>query len=216
MKIISIDPSTRDVGWALVNNLLRDENGVWDNSKADWKWGHWKIGSHSLTFKFREIVEWMIIEFGGVDEDDWLVLEWPAFFGSAKGQIAAQQGHTINLAGVDAYIAGFFRLPPMNVHLVTANQWKGNLPKEITRMRFFRALGQKQIYKINHNAVDAVMLLHEFCKRRKIAWKINSSSVELDDSHVEYQPEPNYGPSIAAHFRKVLGLEESPNESDNS
>jgi hypothetical protein len=122
----------------------------------------------------------MIIEFDGLDPEDWLVLEWPAYFGSAKGQVAAMQGHTINLAAVDAYIAGFFRLKPQDWHLVTATQWKGNVPKEITRMRFFKALGQKQIYKVNHNAVDAVMLLHTFCTRRKIVFKIYSSTVELE------------------------------------
>src|SRR6516225_3352276 len=100
MKIVSIDPSINDVGWAVVDRLERSESGVWDNSKADWRWGHWKIGSNSMTFKWREIVEWIIVEAGGLDpECDWLVMEWPAYFGSAKGQVAAQQGHTINLAG---------------------------------------------------------------------------------------------------------------------
>lgn len=128
----------------------------------------------------------MIIEFDGVDPDeDWLVLEWPAFFGSARGQVAAQQGHTINLAGVDGYIAGFFRMPPKSTFLVTANQWKGNLPKEITRRRFFNALGIKKIFKINHNAVDAVMLLHEFCKRRNIVVRITTTKVELIQGELE-------------------------------
>lgn len=181
MKIVSIDPSIHHVGWAVVDGLKRDKDGVWDNSKADWKWGHWDIGSNSLTYKLREIVDWMIVEFDGLDpEEDWLVLEWPAFFGSAKGQVAAKQGYTINLAAVDAYIAGFFRIPPQNFHLVTATEWKGNIPKEITRMRFFKALGQPQIYKVNHNAIDAVMLLHTFCQRRGIVWKITSSTVELE------------------------------------
>jgi hypothetical protein len=187
MKIVSIDPSINDVGWCVVDGLQRDEDGVWDNSKVDWQWGHWKIRGNSLTYKLREIVEWMILSFDGLDADeDWLVLEWPAFFGSARGQVAAQQGHTINLAGVDGYIAGFFRLPPQNIHLVTANQWKGNLPKEITRKRFFHALGQKEIFKINHNTVDAVMLLHEFCKRRQIVWKITTTKVELIQDSPEF------------------------------
>lgn len=181
MKIVAIDPSINTVGWAVVDGLTRDEEtGVWDNSKADWKWGVWKISSNSLTYKLREIVEWMIIEFDGLDPDeDWLILEWPAFFGSAKGQVAAKQGYTINLAGVVGYIMGFFRMKPQNSFLITANEWKGNVPKEITRMRFFRALGVKQIYKVDHNAVDAVMLLHTFCQRRNIVVKITSTTVEL-------------------------------------
>lgn len=179
MKIVSIDPSINDVGWCVIDGLKRDGEGVWDNVGADWQWGHWKIGGNSLTYKLREIVEWMIVTFDGLNDEDWLVLEWPAFFGSAKGQIAAQQGHTLNLAGIDGYIAGFFRLPPQHIHFVTANQWKGNLPKAITLKRFMLALGVEHIFKINHNAVDAVMLLHEFCKRRQIVWKITTTKVEL-------------------------------------
>jgi hypothetical protein len=176
MKIVSIDPSVNHVGWAVCDGLTRDEHGVWDDSASDWRWGKWDIRSNSLTYKLREIVEWMIIEFDGLTEGDLLVLEWPAYFGSQKGQVAAQQGHTINLAAVDAYIAGFFRLPPQDVYLLTATEWKGNIPKEITRRRFFRALGQKKIFKIDHNAVDAVMLLHTFAKRKRITFRLVSST----------------------------------------
>jgi len=181
MKIVSIDPSINDVGWAMVKGLERDSDGVWDNSKADWSWGHWEIGSLALTFRLREIAEWVIMDCDGLDPDeDWLVIEWPAYFDSDRGQVAAKMGYTLGLAAVCAYIAGFFRMPPQNTHLLTATQWKGSVSKEVTRMRFFRALGQKQIYKVNHNAIDAVMLLHTFCKRRKIVWNITSTTVELE------------------------------------
>jgi hypothetical protein len=173
VKIVSIDPSINNVGWALVDGLTRDEHGVWDDSNTSWRWGDWKIGSNSLSYKLREIAEWMIVEFDGLDSDeDWLVLEYPAYFGSAKGQVAAQMGHTLGLATIDGYLPGFFRLPSGSFHFVTANQWKGNLSKEMTRKRFFHRLGVKQIYAVNHNAVDAVMLLHEFAKRRQITFKI--------------------------------------------
>lgn len=181
MKILSIDPSIKDVGFAVVKNLERNADGVWDNSKADWHWGHWQIDGLSLTYRLREIVEWIILEDLALNpEEDWLVMEWPAYFGSEKGQVAAQMGYTLGLAAVCAYIAAFFRMPPDNTHLITANQWKGNVNKNITRMRFFKALGQPLIYKVNHNAVDAVMLLHEFCKRKKIVWNITSTTVELE------------------------------------
>lgn len=178
MKILSIDPSVREVGWATVDGLYREDDVIRDD-RADWRWGCWKIQSMSYTYRLREIVEWIILEAGGLDPDeDWLVCEWPAYFDSMAGHVAAKAGHTINLAGIDCYIAGFFRLPWQNIHLITATKWKGSVSKEITRRRFFRHMGIKQIYKIDHNAVDAVMMLLEFCKRRGLSFKIVSKTME--------------------------------------
>lgn len=176
MKIVSIDPSVNRVGWAICKDLYQDADDVWHDDKSDWDWGYWDISGNSLSFKLREVAEWCILTFGGIEQDDILVLEWPAFFGSEKGQVAASMGHTLGLAAVDAYIAGFFRLPPNNVKFITANQWKGNISKEITRKRFFHRLGQKQIFKVDHNAVDAVMLLHEYARRARITFRITSST----------------------------------------
>jgi hypothetical protein len=76
------------------------------------------------------------------------------------------------------YIAGFFRLPWQNIHFITATKWKGSVSKEITRRRFFKHMGIKQIYTIDHNAVDAVMMLLEFCKRKQLTFKIVSKTME--------------------------------------
>lgn len=173
MNLISIDPSINNVGWAVVAGLERDaETGVWDDSKALWRYGNWIVSAHSLQAKWVEIVEYMIMEFDVNPECDEIVLEWPMYFGTEKGQVAAQQGHTLNLAGIDGYIAGYFRLPWRQIHLITAPQWKGSVSKEITKMRFFRAMGVKHIFKVDHNAVDAVMMLFEYCKRKKITFKL--------------------------------------------
>jgi hypothetical protein len=178
VKIVSIDPSINNVGWAKIEGLTRDADGVWDLTNENWSWGMWKIGSNSFTFKLKEIVEWIILECDGLTEEDWLVAEWPAYFDSMAGHVAAKAGHTINLAGIDCYIAGFFRLPWQNIHFITATKWKGSVSKEITRMRFFRHMGIKQIYTIDHNAVDAVMMLLEFCRRKRISSQIISKTME--------------------------------------
>jgi hypothetical protein len=178
MKIVSIDPSVNRVGWAVVDGLRKDEDGVWHDENADWKFGYWNLGSLSLQFKFKELTEWMILTFGGLNEDDILIVEWPGYFEAARGQIAAQKGYTINLAAMCAYVAGYFRLPWENWVPIKPSQWKGSVPKEITRMRFFKAMGIPQIYKIDHNAVDAVMMLLEFCKRKRITAKIVSQTAQ--------------------------------------
>jgi hypothetical protein len=171
INIFAIDPSLLDCGWAKVENLIRDENGVWHDDDAKWTYGNWKIQGHQFTFKLQEIVDWCMLNIG-CDETWWMVGEWPAYYGTRSGQISAMQGNTINLGAIVAFIAGYFHIHPANLHLLTATQWKGTVPKEITKMRFFKILGVGPAYKVNHNAVDAIMLLHEFCRRRKISFRM--------------------------------------------
>ncbi len=177
-KILALDPSVNEVGWAVVTGMWRDEDGVWHDENAEWKWGMWKLSALSYTFKLHELREYIDLWLGGLEEGDLFVGEWPAFFDNMRGNVAAKKGYTIDLAGILCYIMGYYRLPWQSICLLTAAQWKGNLPKEITKMRFFKALGV-QAYKVDHNAVDACMLLWEFCKRRKITMKITPAVDQL-------------------------------------
>lgn len=161
----------------MVTGLTHDDEG-WHDDDAIWSWGNWKISSNSYTFKLREIVDFIVVSCGGLEEDDHLVAEWPMYFDSARGNASAKDGHTINLAGINCYIAGFFRLPWRSIHFITAAAWKGSISKEITRMRFFKALGVKQIYTVNHNAVDAVMILLQHCKSRRVTSRIVKYATE--------------------------------------
>ena len=171
INLFAIDPSLNDVGWAKVVGLIRDDDGVWHDDNAVWTYGHWVVNAHQFVFRLMEIVEYCMLDIG-CDESWWYIAEWPTYYGTRSGQISAMQGNTINLGAVVSYIAGYFRFHPANVHLLTATQWKGTVPKEITKMRFFKILGVDKAYKVNHNAVDAIMLLHEFCRRRKISFRM--------------------------------------------
>lgn len=177
-KILALDPSVNTVGWACVFKLWRDEDDVVHDDEAEWKWGMWELMSASYTFKLHELTEYIDLWIGGIEEGDLFVGEWPAFFDNMRGNVAAKKGYTIDLAGILCYIAGWYRLPWQSIAFLTAAQWKGNLPKEITKMRFFRALGVRA-HKVDHNAVDACMLLWEFCKRRKITFKITPAIDQL-------------------------------------
>lgn len=200
MKIGTIDPSINEVGWAVLDGVEKDSDGVWHDDNADWRWGMWKITSNSLPFKLKEITERMIIEFGGLGPEDIFVAEWPMFFDAQRGHIAAKAGHTINLSAVDAYIAGYFRIRPENVYFITAAQWKGSVSKEITRMRFFKHMGIKQIYTVDHNAVDAVMMLLEFCKRKRITFKIISATMPPYEQEAEEEAKPTPPPRSRVSF----------------
>jgi len=184
VKIFSFDPSILNCGWACVSGLYRKDKVI-QTDKCSWAYGNWKLQGHSLSAKMQEIVEYIILEVGGInaDEGDWCILEWPAFFSSEKGQIAAQMGHTLNLAGLDGYVAGYFRLPWRNFHFITANQWKGSVSKNITWMRFCKVMGIKGVHKVDHNAVDAFMMLHQFCKNKGIIDKV----IRMTDANLEIE-----------------------------
>ncbi len=182
MKIVSLDPSINETGWACLKGMERKDDRVWDDTNSDWSWGVFKLKGISLSYKLKELVEYMIMEFDGLDEEDWLVVEWPQYFNQPRGQVSIMQGHLFNLAAIDTYVAGYFRLPPQNWFPITAPNWKGSVSKEITRRRFFKAMGLPQIYKVNHNAVDAVMMLLEFARRKRITNRIISSAMSHLDS----------------------------------
>lgn len=174
-KILALDPSINRCGWALIDNLQRCKStGVWDGSEAVWKWGYWDLHTTLLSSKARELVDYIIMDTDGLDADagDILIAEFPQYFDSGRGNIAAKEGWTINLAALDFYVFGFFRLPWKQFAPVFPSQWKGNLSKEITRRRFFRELGEKKIFKIDHNTVDAVMILLDWCKKHGVTNRI--------------------------------------------
>lgn len=144
MKILAIDPSVNSVGWA-----------TYDTETEEYQWGMWSI--HGLNYKMRctDIRQYIEAEIGEFDK---LLCEWPAFYGGDKGAVAAQQGYTINLAGVAMYIAGWFHISHQNLELITAPMWKGQVPKAVTARRFYQTFDVK-MRDVDHNAIDATMML---------------------------------------------------------
>ncbi len=98
-----------------------------------------------------------------IGEFDVLVCEWPMFYEGEKGQTSARQGHTINLAGIAMFIAGWFQVPFKNLYLYTAPQWKGTVSKQVTAKRFLKLFGEEYM-GTDHNAIDAIMLGIHHCK----------------------------------------------------
>lgn len=181
-KIVAIDPSINRVGWACLENVSRDSEGLWNAEDGKWTWGYWDLSCNSLSFKLKELSDFMILTFDGLEADqgDILIVEWPQYFDQMRGQIAAKEGHTLNLAAIDAYLYGYFRLPWRQWQPIFPSKWKGNLSKDITRMRFFREIGAKKHYRIDHNTVDAVMLLLWWCKTHGVTNKIINYSVTIE------------------------------------
>lgn len=151
MKILAIDPSVNQCGWATVEIT---------ETSAEFKWGMWEISGINFQMRCADIRDYIISDVGEFDE---FVGEWPMYYDSEKGRVAAKQGFTINLAGIVMFIAGWFQIIHQRLHLYTAPEWKGTVPKAVTARRFFKVFGVDSA-TVDHNAVDATMMLHFHCK----------------------------------------------------
>lgn len=153
-RILAIDPSVMNrLGWSLLE-LEWDEAGVL--LKEDWSWGAWELSGMNFLMRCVDARSYIEAEIGEFDE---LVVEWPMYYDSAKGQVAARQGYTINLAGIAMYLVGWFQLPHQQVFLYTAPDWKGTVPKQVTARRFYK-LFNINVMTVDHNAIDATMMLY--------------------------------------------------------
>lgn len=152
MKLLTLDPSVNNVGWALFNTLAKTQ-------RTAWTFGTWHPVGHNLEMKITDLVQTIGMHIG---EFDFLCTERPAFFSSERGQIAAHQNYTIDLAAVAYYVAGWYHMDHRRHWAITAAQWKGTVNKQITARRFFRAFRHIKATELDEHAIDAIML-GRFC-----------------------------------------------------
>lgn len=167
--ILSIDPSTVRVGWASLRLPLDAECAY--RLKAGWQYGSIKLNGDILSDKMR-CLDPLFERCGAISH---LVVELPTFFNSEAGRIAVREGHIIKLSIMLGYIMGRLDLWEPDVTMYTPAQWKGMVPKDVTRKKFFRtfkdaavmdAWGRRLTY--DHDTIDAIMMLHHFLTRVKM------------------------------------------------
>lgn len=129
----------------------------------NWNWGAWEL--NGLNFKMRCHDLCNHIEEAGMDDFDELVLEWPTYYASEKGDTASKKDTTLFLAGIAMFVAGYFRVPARNLHIITAPMWKGQTEKAVTARRFLKLFGEEYA-RTDHNAIDAIMMLYKFVQKR--------------------------------------------------
>ena len=106
-----------------------------------------------------------------------LALEYPTFFGSTRGKIAATQGYTLDLAGMVGYLAGSFEVRAEQVTLWKPEQWKGSVPKTVTQAKFIRLYGKDADYVVRNysdDTIDAIMIAEFWLNlffRGKFSWQ---------------------------------------------
>lgn len=174
--VLAIDPSMNTLGWAAYNLNLGQNR--YDIDSDAWRFGLVRPQARTLDFpqfnwedafyKLRRgLGDWQPTHFAS---------EWPDFFNSTKGKIAATQGYTINLAGQVGYIAGRLGLPPDYMTLWKPYKWKGSVPKSVTQEKFIRLFGEgaKSIVRnYSDDVIDAIMIAEFWLTlyhREKFPW----------------------------------------------
>jgi hypothetical protein len=162
--ILAIDPSTIRVGWATLRLPL--ESHCTHLLGAGWHYGSHDVRGNDLPSRMRSLEPLLdlISQHGHVSH---LVVEQPTFFNSEAGRVAAREGHIIRLSIMLGYIMGRLDLYGPNVTMYTPAQWKGMVPKDITRKKFYRTFKDAAKLDIwgttlryDHDTVDAIMMLH--------------------------------------------------------
>lgn len=183
--LLAIDPSVRSLGWAIVNlNKAVDleyydltTEGLWDYGlvqmestrgvdpsiiKHRWKQAYYQIRAN---LDLEDI------------EPTHFASEWPMFFNSTKGHIAAMQNYTVGLASMVGYLAGQFNFKAGHITLWTPLQWKGSVPKHVTRNRFVQCFGkpaEKLAGRLSDDVIDAIMIAKYWLslyEREKFRWQ---------------------------------------------
>jgi hypothetical protein len=172
-RILSIDPSVNNLGYAYFDMGA----GEHPYNLSGWEYGtlylHGKWIQHRWRDAYRQLSERLD---GSIPTH--LACEWPSFFNTEKGIIAAKMGYTLDLASIVGYLTGKFQIKADYVALWTPGQWKGQVPKSVTLNKFVRLFGEgaRKAIKlgIGDDTVDAIMILEhwlELYNREKFSWQ---------------------------------------------
>jgi hypothetical protein len=169
--LLAIDPSVNNLGWACYDFSRGEPYDI-----SNWSYGLIHPKGKHLQHKWKDAYLQLREHFRAVKPTHY-ACEWPMYFGGEKGKIAAQEGYTINIAGMAAFIAGRFQIRGEFISLWTPVQWKGSVPKYVTERKFIRLFGEqaRRIAKIESNdVIDAIMIAEfwiDLYLREKFSWQ---------------------------------------------
>lgn len=178
--LLSIDPSVRSMGWATVNLNNAQGNDWYDINNID-LWNYSLITmepTKHIQYRWEQAVQQLreTFEVDGVVPTHFAA-EWPMFFNSMKGRIAAQENYTVGLASMVGYIAAAFEFDSRHITLWTPAQWKGMTSKAVTRNRFLMYFGEgarSLARTASDDVIDAIMIARYWLTiydRKKFRWQ---------------------------------------------
>lgn len=148
MNHIAIDPSVNNIGVASYYQ----------------EGGKGMVSTHVLNppKEPKDCIHYLRVMLGRLGKTDELIVEYPTFFASTKGRVAAQQGYTIDLGFIVGLCCAI--IPAKRIRLPTPMQWKGNTPKEIVGKRYTEWTG------VNYKTITD----HEYEAAMMIYWSIKN------------------------------------------
>ena len=155
--VVTLDPGLGGTGWAYWDYQHNQERApsavgiVRDKIKNDTLAARCEALASSLVFTLNNFDRLIPASRSSTA----VIIEFPQHMASAAG-IAAQAGSVYKLTFLCGYLA--CSLQPCDVHVVTPQEWKGQLPKTIIQSRLERVLGKKTCRDlgIKTHAWDAV------------------------------------------------------------
>jgi len=171
MRILAIDPGYNRLGWAVGSDTTENSLdsdiviavGLMSRKKARGVKSDWRVCWLTLIKE----IERLVLRHN-VDE---IVIEEPELFiTSGKGQAASNSGAVLKLMALVYGVTGYFYAQGVRVKPVLVRVWKGNLPKDVTRLRVIRHWPQLKDKKLALDTWDALGLL---------LWRIKLDAREL-------------------------------------
>lgn len=160
--ILAVDPSIRNVGWAI--HIYDKERKI-----SDWNGGCLSFPEdqsiQSLSFNVCMLLDGLLKKYGYFSEPTLpsvLIVEKATFMSGTKGHIAAQKGYTLDLAFIAGYIVSHFRVNRFHpvIKLYTPQDWKGNVPKSATLAKYKRYFPGIKPPKTDHEVDAKMMIVH--------------------------------------------------------
>jgi len=169
--LLAIDPSVRDLGWCCVNVNRLDPEDLYNIEAADreaWSYGICQMAStrqidpELIKYRWEEAYIELKANLDVYNNvPTYFVSEWPTFFSSERGMIAAQLNYTVGMSSMVGYLAARLGFHPRDITLLTPQRWKGNMSKNVTKERFIKVFGkpaQRLARMLSDDVVDAIMI----------------------------------------------------------
>lgn len=160
MIFLAIDPSIENIGLASFNT-----------KKNEWKSAYVKLNGINRQMRMIDLKD-EILTFLNGRAPDHLVVEYPAFYSSQKGQIAAHNNWTIDLAFICGFLFGRMVETHRDFSPLTAIEWKGNVRKEMTARKLMRKFQRTNIAHLSEHEIDAIMMLYYFLYEKPYGAKV--------------------------------------------
>jgi Holliday junction resolvasome RuvABC endonuclease subunit len=148
-RTLTIDPGTRDLGWAMFEIDSRSKTAT-------------LLDSGVISINARREKDWInrcdlmtdhLVDLAQAQRAERCIIEMPQTFSGKRGRVARNTGSVAKLTGLVMSLRLAMLYEGVDVTLVTVRKWKGSLPKRVTQQRVRRYWSWS---KSDHNEADAV------------------------------------------------------------